>query len=85
MSKPTASQVIEAIADFLANCHDLSIEDIESEFRAVMLESFPNLKSDFLANVYTQFMRLDPETRFNPIFDHKAFVRAAYENQEVLR
>jgi hypothetical protein len=85
MSTPNSSLEIEAIADFLANCHDLLIEDIEGEFRTVMLESFPNLKSDFLSGVYAQFMRLSPETRFNPMFEHREFVRTAYQNQEVLR
>jgi len=81
MSRPNSSLEIETIADFLANCHDLPIEDIEGEFRTVMLESFPNLESDLLAHVYAQFMHLSPQTRFNPMFDHRDFVDAAYRSQ----
>ena len=77
---PLSEIEIEAMADFLANMHDLPIEDLESEFRTIMRESFPTLQREFLDHVYAQFMRLSPGVRFNVKFDHRQFLRATFES-----
>jgi hypothetical protein len=77
-SDTTFSQQIEAAADILANIHDLPIPDPQSEFQAIMQESFPSIDPELLGYVYSQFMRIGPETRFSSDFNHAQFVKNAY-------
>lgn len=73
---------VEAIADFIANMHDLPVEDLLSDFCTTMLASFPTLDREFLEHVYNSFMSIGPETRFDLKFNHRDFVRNAFRSFE---
>jgi hypothetical protein len=74
----TSSLQIAAAADILANIHDLPIPDPQSEFQAIMQESFPSIDRELLGYIYSQFMSVGPETRFSADFNHTQFVKNAY-------
>jgi hypothetical protein len=77
---PLSAVEIDAMADFLANMHDLPVADLLSEFRTAMLESFPALESGFLEYVYATFMGFSPEIRFDMKFNHRNFVSDAFRS-----
>lgn len=80
MKRPGLSKIeVAALADFLANMHDLPVADLGGEFKATMSASFPGLEVAYLDFLFSQFSKLGVEERFDVYFDHCAFVRESFD------
>jgi len=72
---------VGAIADYLANCLDFPLSDleIESEFVKTLNESFSEVEPAFLKQLFKSFLNVDIQERSSPSFNHQNFVNAQYQ------
>lgn len=79
MLKKINQEEIAIIADVLANCHDWSIEDLNSEILNILGSEISNIDIEGIKVICDHFFELPVQERFSIKFNHRNFVEKQIE------